>query len=168
MKIQLRPLTLGDASDLATHANNVKIAQNLTNQFPHPYSLENANQFISMMMDKTPPNVLAIEVDGALAGAIGVHPQEDIWSNNAELGYWLAEPYWGKGITTEAIKKIVSYGFEHFDVNRIFARPFGRNAASKRVLEKAGFKHEATLSGTIVKNGQVEDEIIYAVRRMRN
>ncbi|MCO4818505.1 MAG: hypothetical protein KC517_02695 [Bacteroidetes bacterium] len=79
MKIQLRPLTVGDTSDLATHANNVKIAQNLTNQFPHPYSLENANQFISMMMDKTPPNVLAIEVDGALAGAIGIHPQEDIW-----------------------------------------------------------------------------------------
>ena len=165
MQIHLRPLERSDANDLARHANNIKIAQNLTDQFPHPYSLDNANQFIEMLLNKTPPNVLCIEVDSAVAGAIGIHPQNDIWCNNAELGYWLAEPYWGKGIMTKAIGDMVSYGFEHFDINRIFARPFGRNKASQIVLEKNGFALEATLNGTIVKSGQVEDECIYGIRR---
>jgi [ribosomal protein S5]-alanine N-acetyltransferase len=165
MNIQLRPLRVKDANDLAQHANNPSVANNLTDQFPHPYKLDNAVHFINKMIQSAPPHVLCIEVDGSLVGAIGIHAQDDVWRNNAELGYWLAEPFWGKGIMTEAIKNIVEYGFQNFEINRIFARPFGRNIASQRALEKAGFQHEVTLKGTIIKNDQVEDEVIYAVRK---
>lgn len=166
MKIILRPLETNDAERLATLANNIKIATNLTDQFPHPYHLEDANRFISMTMNSSPRNVLCIEVNKELIGAIGIHPQNDVWKRNAELGYWLAEDYWGKGIMTEAIQQMVTYGFNNFDIERIFARPFGRNIASQRVLEKTGFTMEARLKGTIVKNGRVEDECIYGMRRL--
>lgn len=165
MTITLRPLTQDDQLRLAELANNKKIADNLTDMFPHPYSEEHAEQFIAMTEQSSPRNVLGIAVDGQLSGAIGIHPQADIWKRNAELGYWLAEPYWGQGIMTNAIQQMVRYGFQYFDIDRIFARPFGRNTASQRVLQKAGFTLEASLQGTIVKNGQVEDEWVYGLRR---
>ncbi|MDB5263882.1 MAG: family N-acetyltransferase, partial [Adhaeribacter sp.] len=112
-----------------------------------------------------PSKIFAIEVNGEAAGGIGVHPQTDIQRKNAELGYWLAEPYWGKGIITKAIRQMVDFAFQHPDIERIFARPFGTNLASQRVLEKAGFILEARLHKTFFKNGIYEDELIYARRR---
>jgi RimJ/RimL family protein N-acetyltransferase len=94
-----------------------------------------------------------------------LHPQADIHKKNAELGYWLAEPYWGKGIVSNAVKEIVTYGFENFDIDRIFARPFGTNIGSQKVLEKAGFILEGTFKNTLYKNGVYLDELIYAVRK---
>ena len=99
------------------------------------------------------------------AGGIGVHPQTDIMRRNAELGYGVARPDWGRGIISAAIPRAVEYGFRTFDIDRIYARPFGRNLASQRTLEKNGFVLEARLQGTIIKNGVIEDELIYAVRR---
>lgn len=165
MKFSLRPLTENDLNNLVRHANNAKIADNLTNKFPHPYGEKDGRNFIDFVKTSEPPHVLAIDIEGELVGAIGVHPQDDIMCKNAEMGYWLAEPYWGKGIITEAIKRMVNYGFVNFSVNRIFARPFGSNKGSQRVLEKAGFVLEGRFAKTVYKNGRYEDELIYAVRR---
>lgn len=155
-----------DLDDLVRYANNRKIASNLTDAFPHPYTEEDGKRFIEMFSSAKPPQVLCIDLNGEAIGAIGLHPQKDIWHRNAELGYWVAEQYWGKGIITAAVKAMVRYGFANLPINRIFARPFDRNVGSKKVLEKAGFTFEARLKGTMFKNGQVEDELIYSVRKI--
>jgi len=133
--------------------------------FPNPYHEANGRTFISMATKDSPLHIFAIDVGGEAVGGIGLHPQSDVQRKNAELGYWLAEPYWGKGIVTEAVKQMIEYGFKTFDINRIFARPFGNNLASQRVLEKAGFKLEARFEKTFFKNGEFLDELIYAIRR---
>ncbi|MCB9298545.1 MAG: GNAT family N-acetyltransferase [Lewinellaceae bacterium] len=161
----LRPMAPADADSLARFGNNPNIARNMTDQFPHPYTPEKARAFIGYATQNDPPNILAIEVEGQAAGGIGIHPQADVHRKNAELGYWLAEPYWGQGIITRAITRMVSYGFEHWDIHRIFARPFGTNIASQRALEKAGFVLEARFEKTIFKNGEYLDELVYAIRR---
>jgi [ribosomal protein S5]-alanine N-acetyltransferase len=103
-------------------------------------------------------------VDGKAVGGIGIHIQPDIYQKNAEMGYWLGEPFWGKGIITNAISQMVDYAFKHWSINRIFARPFGTNLASQRVLEKAGFLLEGKFEKTLYKNGEYMDELIYATR----
>ena len=165
MQISLRKFTNDDLDILVKYANNSKISDNLTDQFPHPYTKESGANFIQMVTSHSPTRVFAIEFDGSFCGAAGVHPQEDIMRKNAELGYWIAEPYWGKGIATAAVLEIVEYGFQKFDVNRIFARPYGPNIGSRKVLEKAGFTLEATLKKTIYKNDELLDELIYAIRK---
>lgn len=165
MDFQLRAWQESDAENLAHFANNKKIANNLTNKFPHPYTLENAKAFIQMAMSYQPTQIFTIDVDGNAVGGIGVHDHDDVYAKNMELGYWLAEPYWGNGIITKAIQQIVSYAFETFDITRIYARPYGPNLASQRVLEKAGFTLEARLEKTFFKNGVFLDELIYAVRK---
>ncbi len=166
MNFTLRPWAATDRESLARHANNPLIAQNMTDAFPHPYTLEKADFFITKVANNSPAFILAIEINSEAAGGIGLHPQSDIHQKNAELGYWLAEPYWGKGIITEAIRKIVLLGFEQLpQIERIFARPFGTNIGSQKALEKAGFSLEARLKNTIYKNGQFTDELIYAIRR---
>ena len=165
MNFTLRSWTPGDLPSLVKYANNFKIAKNLTNLFPHPYTEESGRGFIRMATEGTPHRIRAIDVNGEAVGAIGLHPQTDIMCKNAELGYWLAEPFWGQGITTRAVRQTVDYGFEHWDITRIYARPFGTNIASQKVLEKAGFVLEGRFEKTIFKNGEYLDELIYAVRR---
>jgi RimJ/RimL family protein N-acetyltransferase len=165
MKYILRPWRLEDIDHLVRYADNVNIANNLTDKFPHPYTHDDGMAFIRYANKHEPVSVFAIEVNGEACGGIGIHPQEDIWCKNAELGYWLAEHLWGQGIITAAIKEMVTFGFETFDINRIYARPFGSNKPSQRVLEKAGFQLEARLKNTIFKNGVYEDEMIYGIRR---
>lgn len=161
----LRPWSLSDLDSLVKYADNLKIARYLTDRFPHPYTREGGKAFIEMAMQAKPTAIFAIEVDGEAAGGIGLHPQYDIQRRNAELGYWLAEPHWGKGIVTAAVREMVEYAFNNFDIDRVFARPFGSNLASQRVLEKAGFKLEARFEKTLIKFGIYEDELVYAVRR---
>ncbi len=163
---RLRPWTLDDLPALVKHANDPSVADNLTDAFPHPYTLEHGKAFLQRFMANDPPLVLAIDVGGEAVGAVGIHPQGDVYRRNAELGYWIAKVYRGKGIMTRAIQQAVARGFDLLpDIHRIYARPFGRNTASQRVLEKAGFVQEARMRGTFLKNGRVEDELIYAVRR---
>lgn len=165
MHFTLRPFTINDLDSLVKYANNPKIANNLTDKFPYPYTRENGKMFIEFATKNTPTNIFAIDINGEACGGIGIHPQEDVHRKNAELGYWLAEPFWGNGIIPKAIIQIVEYGFMNFDINRIFARPYGTNTASQRVLEKAGFTLEARLEKTLFKNGEFKDELIYAVRK---
>ena len=165
MEFKLRPWTIDDLDRLVEVADNYEIAKNLTNHFPHPYTRENGRAFIEMANSKTPRQIFAIETNQLASGAIGIHPQADIQCKNAEMGYWLAQPFWGKGIITKAILQMVDYGFKNWDIDRIFARPFGANIGSQKALEKAGFVLEGRFEKTLYKNGVYQDELIYAIRR---
>jgi RimJ/RimL family protein N-acetyltransferase len=165
MDFRLRPWSLNDLDSLVSNANNYNIARFLTDGFPHPYTRANGIAFIAIATKDDPIHIFAIEVNGQAVGGIGIHPQSDIMKKNAELGYWLGEDYWGNGIITKAITQMIDFGFKTYDITRIYARPFGTNLASQRVLEKAGFKLEAKIEKNIYKNGEVLDELIYAVRR---
>jgi RimJ/RimL family protein N-acetyltransferase len=165
MNFILRPWTINDLDSLVNYANNPNIARNLTDKFPYPYTSEHGKAFISFATQGTPVNVFAIDINGEAVGGIGIHPQADIQRKNAELGYWLAEPFWGKGIITSAIRQIIDYGFENFEITRIYARPFETNIASKKALEKTGFVFEGRFEKTLYKNGEYLDELIYAVRK---
>jgi len=165
MNFKLRPWSMDDLDSLVEFANNPGIAKNMTDKFPHPYTIEAGKRFIEFATNDNPVHIFAIEINGKAAGGIGLHPQDDIQCKNAELGYWLAEPYWGKGIITNAIIQMVEYGFKTWDINRIFARPFGPNIGSQKVLEKAGFTLEGKFEKTLFKNNEFVDEMVYAIRR---
>ena len=164
MNFILRPWSINDLDSLVKFANNFEIAKNMTDEFPHPYSVSDGKAFIEFATKDSPLHIFAIDINGEATGGIGIHPQPGIQRKNAELGYWLAQPFWNKGIITKAILQMVEYGFKTFDINRIFARPFGTNVASQKALQKAGFILEARLEKTFIKNGEYVDELIYAVR----
>ncbi|MDP2721538.1 MAG: GNAT family protein [Bacteroidales bacterium] len=164
-QIRLRKWEMSDLESLITYANNANIANNLTDVFPHPYTKADGECFITMVQEDDPVKVFAIEIDGKACGAIGIFPQPDIHKKNAEMGYWLAEPFWGKGIMTKLIGEMIAYGFTTWDIDRIFARPFGSNLASQQILRKNGMKLEARLDQTLWKNNRYEDELIFAIRR---
>ena len=165
MDFKLRPWSIDDLDSLVKYANNQNVAQFMSDVFPHPYTKENGKAFIEFAGKDDPVHIFAIEVNGEAVGGIGIHPQQDIQRKNAELGYWLAEPYWGNGIITKAIEEIIEITFNNYDINRIFARPFGTNIGSQKVLEKAGFVLEGRFEKTFFKNGMPEDELVYAIRR---
>ncbi|MFA6275705.1 MAG: GNAT family protein [Pedobacter sp.] len=168
MQFELRPFQLSDLGSLVKHANNYNIAKNLSNKFPFPYTQDHGVAFINLALSTNPLQIFAIVVNGEVAGSIGVHPQTDFYCKNAEMGYWIAEEFWGQGIVPEAVKLMVNYGFKTFDITRIYARTFDTNFKSQRVLEKVGFSLEAELKETFYKNGTVYDELIYAVRKPIN
>jgi [ribosomal protein S5]-alanine N-acetyltransferase len=160
----LRPLRMSDAESIATNGNNIAIANNMRDRFPSPYYLENAEAFISLML--SPENkdmVNAIEVDGKAVGIISILFKEDVHRLSAEIGYWLGETHWGKGIATEAVKALVDYAFENTDLVRIYGIMFSPNKASAAVLENAGFRFEGTQQKAIYKNGEILDALVYAM-----
>jgi len=159
----LRSWQASDLEDLCCRANDDRIARYLTDAFPHPYTTLDGLHFLTMAMS-SPERFRAIVTDAGVVGAIGLHPQSDIFSFNAELGYWLSPEFHGRGIMTQAVAEMVVHGFVVLPVKRIFARPFSNNPASVRVLEKAGFVLEARLQGTILKRGELLDELIYGIR----
>jgi [ribosomal protein S5]-alanine N-acetyltransferase len=161
----LRAWHKDDVKSLAKYANNLNIAKNMTDGFPFPYTEETAKNFIKMTQQFKPNRFFAIVVNKEAIGGIGIHPQTDIQRKNAELGYWLAEEFWGNGIIYRAILEINKYAFENFDINRIFARPFATNLASQKVLQKAGFKFECKFEKTLIKNDELIDEMFFSVRR---
>ena len=165
MKFSLRKWKASDADHLTLLANNINIARMLTDKFPHPYTKTNADWFIDFANSHKPQQIFAIDIEGKACGGIGIHPQDDVFRKNAELGYWVGEPYWGNGIMTAAIKQIVEYGFKTFEIERIFARPFGSNIASQKLLEKLGFQLEAKFDKIAIKMDEWEDLYVYAVRR---
>lgn len=167
MPFTLRPWKMEDLYSLVKFANNEHIAQFMTNRFPHPYTTENGKIFIESATNDFPFNIFAIDINGEAVGGIGLHLQADIQCRNAELGYWLGEPFWGKGIITKAVRQMVDYGFLTWDIDRIFARPFGTNTGSQKVLEKAGFTLEGRFEKTFFKNDEYHDELIYAIRRSK-
>ncbi|MET4083058.1 ribosomal-protein-alanine N-acetyltransferase [Pedobacter sp. UYP30] len=165
MQITLRPFEPRDADALAKYANNYNISKNLTNKFPFPYTKKDAEIFITWALSHNPLQVMAIEIDRDVIGSIGIHPLADIYAKSAELGYWIGESFWGKGIATGAIEEMLVYGFEAFDIDRVFARTTQVNLASQSALKKAGFVLEAKLNATIFKNNEYFDELIFGFRK---
>lgn len=151
-----------DAPAIAKYANNSKIWLNLRDRFPHPYQRADAEAFLAKILEQQPMTFSAIANEQEAIGSIGLTFGEDVHRYTAELGYWLAEPFWNKGIMTEAVIKFTDFAFEGFELNRIFAEPYTNNTASVRVLEKSGFTREGTLRGNVFKNGKILDQYLYA------
>lgn len=161
----IRDWRKGDEGSLVTHANNRKIWQNVRDAFPHPYTRADATDWIHKASSDDPMTSFAIEVDGAAVGAIGVVLQSDIFRRSAEIGYWLGEDYWSRGIVTEAVRAFTMWSFTTFDLCRIYAGVFDWNPGSVRVLEKAGFEFEGRMKKAVTKEGRTGDELIYAITR---
>ncbi len=162
--IVLRPWSMVDATRLASIANNKNIADNLRDGFPFPYSIKDARNWLNLILPENfPPRFFAITVENLILGSIGIVTKTDIYRKNFEIGYFLAEEYWGRGIITKAIKAATSYAFKEFDIARVYAEPFADNISSRKALEKAGFTLEATLKKNVIKNGIIKDSCIYAV-----
>ncbi len=163
-EIVLRPWSEDDASQLAVIANNKKISDNLRDGFPFPYSLQDAINWLKIVVPANyPPLYFAVTLNEKLVGSIGLVSKTDIYRKNFEVGYYIAEDYWGRGIATKAIKAVTSYAFKDFDIIRVYAEPFSDNTGSRRALEKAGFSHEATFRRNVIKNGAIKDSSIYSV-----
>lgn len=164
---KLRVWKTEDAKSLAQAANNPNIAKNLRNAFPNPYTLEDAIWFIndSIINAERKQINYAIVVDGQAVGGIGISVKDDVYEKSAELGYWLAEDFWRKGIMSRAVQTICKEAFETFDIVRIFAEPFADNEGSRGVLEKAGFTYEGTMRNGVFKNGEIHSYCMYSILR---
>ena len=165
MNIEIRSWKNEDSRALAKTLNNKKIHDNLRDGIPLPYRVSDAESFISSMLsaDRDTTYAWAITVDDIVVGSIGVIRKDNVHRLTAEMGYYVAEEYWGRGVMTEAVRQACRYIFDHTDIVRIFAEPYAFNAPSCRVLEKAGFVYEGTLRKNAVKNGQFVDMKMYAI-----
>jgi len=162
----LRPWQRGDEHAIVRHANNWNVARNVSDGFPHPYTLENAKRYVERWSGQEPPErVFAIVIDGEAAGSIGIHENGDVLRRTYELGYWLGEVHWGRGVATEAVGLATAYAFEALPTVRLEAFVYAGNAASVRVLEKNGFVCEGRLRNRVFKDGEIMDEFIYAKLR---
>ncbi len=165
MDIKIRKWEMEDAHPLAGALNNKKILDNLRDGLPYPYTVADAETYISFVLNSEKDSLYAwaITADNIAIGSIGVFRKENIHQRTAEMGYYVAEPWWGKGIGTIAVKEACNYIFVNTDILRVFAEPFAFNAASCRILEKAGFVLEGTLRKNAVKNGEILDMKMYAL-----
>lgn len=162
MKVVLRRWRKEDAEQLAKLANNKKIADNVRDRFPHPYTLKDSEEWIALNEEKSPVNSFAIEVNGELAGSGGIMLKEDVYRCSAEIGYWVAEPFWGKGIATEAVKLLVEIIARDYPfIIRVYAEVFEHNKASMKVLEKNGFHLESIQKKAVTKNNIVMDDHVW-------
>jgi len=157
-KIILRSLNDNDSTELAQLANNKKIWDNLRDVIPFPYTIDDAIFFINMVKEENPVMTFVIEFERHLCGVIGLVGQKDVYRKTAEIGYWIGEPYWNKGIATVAVQLITEYGFDQLDYVRIHTGVFEYNTGSMKVLEKNGYKNEGVFEKAILKNGQVWNE----------
>ena len=161
----LRPWRAGDEPSLERNANNRTISRNLRDRFPYPYTAADAKEWIAFAAPVTPPQHFAIVVDGSAVGGIAVEPGEGERRRSAEVGYWLGEPFWGRGIATQALRAITAHGFATFDVCRLEAGVFAWNPASARVLEKCGYTLEGRARLAVIKDGQMVDRLLYGLVR---
>ena len=167
MNCTIRPWRLTDAKDLARALSNLNILKNLRDGLPYPYTEKDAADYIRAMMaaDRQDTFAYAVCVDDRAVGSIGAFRQDNIHCRTAELGYYLAEEYWGRGIMTGAARKLCEKLFAETDILRIFAEPFAYNTGSRRVLEKSGFQLEGILKCNAFKNGQIQDMAMYALTK---
>ena len=161
--VTLRPFVPGDKERLAELGNNVNIFRNLRDGFPHPYTVADAEKFIAMVMEYVPPHAFAIEFQAEYVGNIGIHPKGDIYRMGAEIGYFLGEAYWHKGLMPRAVRLACDYAFREMGLIRIDTGVFDYNLASQRVLEKCGFVREGVFRKSVLKMGRICDEVRYAL-----
>ncbi len=159
--IVLREFKETDIPLLAELANNKKVSVNLRDAFPYPYSLQDAKAFITQCKKQNPVTTFAIEWKGNYVGNIGLMIGTDVYRKSAEIGYFIGEPYWNKGITSTAVKRITEYGFTALNLKRIYTGVYEYNAASMKVLEKNGYKKEGVFQKSVYKNGKFWNEHRY-------
>ena len=158
----VRPWRLDDAQSIASHANNRKNWLAVRDLFPHPYTIQDAHEFLQRAISEQPAMKFCIEIEGAAVGGIGVHRGQDVHRHTATVGYWLGEEFWGRGIMIEAVTVVTDFCFKNFPLRRISAEVFANNPASARVLEKAGFAFEGCLKNDVLKDGELLDSLLYA------
>lgn len=161
-EFKIRSWTLRDEAALTKYANNRRIWINLRDAFPYPYTEKDARAWIRQATGQTPETSFAIALPEEAIGGVGIHLQEDVFRRTAEIGYWLGEPFWGRGIVTRAVKTFGEYAFMNFDLARLQAGVFAWNPASARVLEKAGYTCEGRLRKNVIKDGKMTDWLVYA------
>ena len=154
-----------DREAIVRHANNRNVWLNLRDRFPHPYTNTDARNWLEMVVGVRPENSFAIAVADEAVGGIGFTVQHDVGHRSAEIGYWLGEEFWGRGLATQALIAVTDYAFANYDLCRMFAHVFEWNPASARVLEKAGYQFEGRLKKSVTKDGQTIDQLMYAVVR---
>lgn len=159
---KIRGWAIEDAPSIAKYANNRKIWMNLRDAFPHPYGLQDAESFIMRAIKEHPKTFFAIATPEEAIGGIGIVIGKDVHRFTAELGYWLAESYWGRGITTSAVKTVTEYAIQDLGLHRIYAEPYCNNPASVKVLKKAGYKFEGTLRSSAFKDGNILDQHLFS------
>jgi ribosomal-protein-alanine N-acetyltransferase len=158
----LRPLVPADAAALARHANDREVWRNLRDRFPHPYSADDALDWIAFLAGSKVHTSFGIVVGDEAIGSIGLMLGEDIERRSAEIGYWIGRAYWGRGIMTDAVRATTRYAFEELGLLRVFAVPFARSVRSARVLEKVGYAYEGLMRRSAVKEGEILDQHLYA------
>jgi RimJ/RimL family protein N-acetyltransferase len=158
----LRDWQKADAPSIAKYANNRKIWMNLRDAFPHPYHLRDAEAFIARVLDSDPITMFALATPREAIGSIGLMVGKDVHRYTAEMGYWLAEPFWGRGIMTQAVIRLTAHALNDLKLQRVFALPYTTNPASARVLEKAGFQCEGVLRSSVFKDKKVLDQFLYS------
>jgi ribosomal-protein-alanine N-acetyltransferase len=158
----IRHWSLDDAAAVQRYANNRKIWLNLRDLLPHPYTLHDAHTFLGHVIKEKPTTTFAIATASEAIGSIGLRIGSDVHRKTAELGYWLGEPFWGRGIMSEAVAELTRLAFGMFDLERIYAESFANNLASVRVLEKAGYVCEGRLRNSVFKDGKLLDSFLYA------
>ena len=161
----LRAWRVGDEASLARHANNRNVSRNLRDRFPFPYTAADAAEWISRVSTQEPVTAFAIVVDGAAVGGAGIELGADVFRRSAEVGYWLGEPFWGRGIATEVLRAVTEYAFAQFDICRLEAGVFDWNPASARVLEKVGYTLEGRARRAVLKDGRIGDRLLYGLVR---
>jgi RimJ/RimL family protein N-acetyltransferase len=161
MKVSLREWKKSDAASLTKIANNRKIWDNVRDQLPHPYTKKDAKNWLALVKKQKKITTFCIEADGEMAGSIGFTLKEDVYRRTAEIGYFIAEEYWGNGIATEAIKQLVEYIENNFDIVRIYAEVFEYNKASMKVLEKNGFYLESVRKRAAIKNNVIINDFVW-------
>lgn len=154
-----------DRDAIVRYGNNRKVSINLRDRFPYPYTARDARNWLDMVVDTKPATNFAIDIAGEAVGGIGFTPRNDVERRSAEIGYWLGEQFWGRGIATEALIAVTEYAFANFDLCRLYAHVFDWNPASARVLEKAGYEFEGRLKKSVTKDGQTIDQLMYAIIR---
>lgn len=159
----LRKISPNDLDSLVKYASNPNVHLYTSNKFPYPYLKEHGEAFIDFATNNPMADILVIDVDGEFIGGCGIHFKEDIQCKNAELGYWIAEPFWGKGIITSVIKERTHDAFTKHKIHRLYASVFDENIASQKALLKCGFTLEAVLKQAIYKNGFYHDDYIYSI-----
>ena len=159
--IQIRCWKKEDAAALTAIANNKKIWLNVRDRFPHPYTLDDAFQWIAYTSDQKPLQNFAVLSSNIIVGSVGVLLRDDVYRKSIEIGYFIGEPYWGKGIAPKAVELIIEYIQKQFDVVRIYAEVFEHNKASMRVLEKTGFHLESIRKKAVIKNNVLMDDYVF-------
>ncbi|MBL7033027.1 MAG: GNAT family N-acetyltransferase [Candidatus Delongbacteria bacterium] len=164
--LAIRSYQESDLPQLVKQANDRAIWLNLTDGFPHPYTMQNGRDWISIATSQEPEtNFAIVSGNDAVIGGVGLEIKADIYRCTAEIGYWLGRAWWGQGIATRALRALTDWGLRTFALERLQAGVFETNPASARVLEKAGYRLEGRLKRNVIKDGKVLDLMLYATTR---